>query len=391
MKRPRTVLIGAYYFPPYANVSVFRTTKHCKFLPEFGWNVQVLTVDPRFYGPRVLPSMPSDVSNAKIRRLPYARFPGHLALSKLLFPLWLVLHAAIQRRRIGAVYLCGSPFYPFLFSGLFTGLLDLPTVLDFRDSWSMNHGYDGKERPGITGFIREHLCRIVEHLGIRFATSVVFATSTLRDEYAALFPRFKDKFSTIHNGYDPDEFRGVTPLSVSPGKTLVLAGQFLVYTPEAAQTLMQALKHLPTWHFLYIGNEHEAMRTAAEANDLLDRVTLKPYLPYGEVLRLVAGSDAALLSAGLANGMGTKIFDYLALCKPILCLVPEDSIIVREFGHMKQMIFCHPPHTPQKLKEALVRLFEVESSPISEDVLSGFTRRQASRRLVGLLDSILAK
>jgi len=44
MSRGR-VLIVSYYFPPAGGSGVHRVLKLCKYLPEFGWDVEVLAPD----------------------------------------------------------------------------------------------------------------------------------------------------------------------------------------------------------------------------------------------------------------------------------------------------------------------------------------------------------
>lgn len=40
------VLFVAYYFPPLGGAGVQRTLKFVKYLPEFGWQPHVLTIQP---------------------------------------------------------------------------------------------------------------------------------------------------------------------------------------------------------------------------------------------------------------------------------------------------------------------------------------------------------
>ncbi|NBW93993.1 MAG: group 1 glycosyl transferase, partial [Bacteroidetes bacterium] len=47
-RRPHVVLV-AYYFPPLGGSGVQRVAKWVKYLPEFGWDVTVLTVEPGAY------------------------------------------------------------------------------------------------------------------------------------------------------------------------------------------------------------------------------------------------------------------------------------------------------------------------------------------------------
>ncbi|HRK73277.1 MAG TPA: group 1 glycosyl transferase, partial [Rhodothermales bacterium] len=43
------VLVIAYYFPPMGGSGVQRITKFVKYLTQFGWEPEVLTVEPQGY------------------------------------------------------------------------------------------------------------------------------------------------------------------------------------------------------------------------------------------------------------------------------------------------------------------------------------------------------
>lgn len=376
----------SYYFPPYANVSVVRTTKFCKYLPEYGWKPWVFTVDPRYYQGRVINEVLTEVTDMDVFRLPYFSFPGNTLFLKLMFPLLVFGFVCRYRKRINAVYMSGSPFYPFPMSSLLNGWLKLPTILDFRDSWSINHGYNGRRAQGYVARIRQWFYGLFEKLAIRFASVVIFASSVLQDEYTQLFPVFQDKYHTITNGYDLDDFAGVQPKCLVEKKTLILAGQFHLYTPDAVDYVLQVLKTLPFLHFVYIGGEHEIILNAAIANGVETQVTVLPYQPYLEVLNLLAGADYALVTTGLPNGMGTKIFDYLALSKPTLCLVPQNSIITRQFGELASILICEPPYSADVIKQALERLMVIEVSVTDKAGLASFSRRETTGKLARLFD-----
>ena len=47
--KPRRVLVIAYYFPPMGLSGVQRSLKFVKYLPQFGWQPTVLTVEPWGY------------------------------------------------------------------------------------------------------------------------------------------------------------------------------------------------------------------------------------------------------------------------------------------------------------------------------------------------------
>ena len=50
MTAERRVLLVTYHFPPDPEVGSLRGEKFVKYLPDFGWRPDVLTVEPRCYG-----------------------------------------------------------------------------------------------------------------------------------------------------------------------------------------------------------------------------------------------------------------------------------------------------------------------------------------------------
>lgn len=388
--QPKTLLVIAYYFPPYAAVSSVRSSKFVKYLPTQGWTPWVLTVDPRYYGQRRLeadPRLTTDLAATKIIRAPYLRFPGHVLAMKLLHPLFALGFAWKHRRHLDAVYLCGSPFHPFLLTVPLTGLLRIPTILDFRDSWSINHGYDGQRPATLKARLRETLLGLIERISIRFASRVVFSTARLQEEYTNLFPAWRHRYHTIRNGFDPGDFAQVSPLRSHSGHTLILTGQFHVYTPDAVDALMTCLRSRPDFHFVYVGGEQMIIAEAAHRAGVSCQVTSLPYQPYMQVLNLTAGADVGLVTNGMVNGLGTKIFDYLALGKPTVCLVPTGSVIASEFGTTPTVVISHPPHTPERIAIALMRACDMIGMPTNVDLVR-YDRRESTRQLARLLDDI---
>jgi len=378
----------SYYFPPYANVSTVRTFKHCKYLPKFGWNPHVLTVDERYYKGRVLPLPSFELDELMVSRIPYLSSPLNTFFLKVLFPLIVFFYIYKHRKNIDVVYFSGSPFHPFILSAVLDFFLKKPTVLDFRDSWSINHGFDGKGVDGWLGRVKEWVTGKLEKVAIRFASRVVFATSVLQQEYEELYPDYVWKYQTISNGYDPEDFSDIEPICMTDKSTFILAGQFNIYTPTAVSSLMEALRLLPNVHFIYIGNEAECIQSEAENYSVGHLVTTYPYMPYETVLRYVAGANFTILSNGMRNGMGTKIFDYLALNKPVLCFVPKGSVITQQFSELESVLICEPPYSAASIAEKLGELLALKTLKGSNDIVKEFSRVEASGKLANIFDVV---
>lgn len=384
----KTLLILSFYFPPHYGVKVIRTTKFCKLLPKYGWRPWVLTIDPRYYKNKIMEQAQyiKELKQTAISRAPYIQFPGNFVCVKLFYSILAAIFAIRHKKKIDAVYISGSPFYPFPLTVLLTGVFKIPSVLDFRDSWSINDGYDGQKRNGFKKVLRKIFYGNIERFAVRYASRVVFATSVLQEEYTAIIPGHRHKYLTIPNGIDLDDFADIKPVRISPNKTIIMTGKFAIYTPDAMFEFLKCLKIFPELHFLYIGEEEQIIFDAAKSVGVQQQVTVIPFQPYEKTLQFIAGSEAALLSNGLVNGMGTKIFDYLALHKPIMCLVPKNSVISQKFGKYDSVVISEAPHTYEKIKQCMEKVLAIEDvTPIPID---SFTRQEATRKLSAVLRSI---
>lgn len=385
MKR---VMLGAYYFPPMTGVGCMRAAKFAKYLSRIGWQVSVTSVNSHCYRQAAVDaSLVADMPAVDLARLPCLRGVP-LLLIKLYFPVFVCWRAWKARRELDAVVLFGSPFYPFLWVGLIQRVLGKPVVLDFRDGWSSVHAPQATSfRAGATNAIR----RLIERVATSAACASVFATETLREQYVALFPANGKRFVTITNGYDPEDFTHL--LEDIAGKAsdsdLVVAGKFLFYTPQVGDLLMQTMTTMPDVRLRYFGEEASAFRELAARWGLEKRVKISGPVPYPKVLEAMQSARLCVLSTVGREGLGTKIFDYLALGRPVLCFVPEQSELAARFGHLSSTVFCEPPYTVDTVQNALEHALQAKGVA-PEQALHGFDRLSKAQALGALLEQSVA-
>jgi glycosyltransferase involved in cell wall biosynthesis len=386
----KTALIVSFNFPPLAKISVVRALKFCKYLPNFQWTPWIYTVDPKYYGEALDHEAFQDAKQMQTHRIPYVQMPFARTIVSLLFP-FLALHFILKNRKaIDVVYMVGSPYHPFIISSILTTIIQMPVVLDFRDSWSMNYGFDGKKRNELSLFDRtlHSIYHWIEKLSLQYASVAVFATRYLEQEYIDNHPKYSDKYVTICNGYDEDDFKNITPIiTFENEKSIIICGKFAIYLGDQLSLFFQAVQEIPEVFLIYVGSEHKTMRAMAKDFKVTNRVKVFPFKPYSETLRLLAGCDYGLLSHGMVNGMGTKIFDYLALKKAFLCLVPEGSIITDTFGHLNSMITCKLPLSKESIIQGFRSLICISGSDMSDEV-AFFNRRNATEKLSRLFDRV---
>lgn len=384
----KKVLVAAYYFPPYAEVSGTRVLKFCKYLPRFGWTPLILTVNSNYYKGNVVATSPPEISKMKIIRIPFIFFPGCVFFTKLLYPILIGLTAYKYRKHIHAVYICGSPYYPFFITSWITRVLNISSVLDFRDAWSNNDFLDkdlSMWRRKINSLVRS----TIETVGIKNASAVIFATSYLQHEYSNIYPQHSEKFFTINNGFDKDDLIGIKARRLVSSKSIILTGKIYYYSPQLIVNFLEALKRFPDLTFIYVGNEASIVTELCNKTRVENQVVVKAYLPYLHTLSLISGADYGLVSAPLPNCLGTKIFDYMYLSKPILCFVPEGSQIKKQFGHLPSVFIYEPPYKIGKIERALEELLASNLSPINYNSITGeFSRENNTKRLSLILNDI---
>ncbi len=255
-RRPRGVLLVAYFFPPIGGVASVRLGAHARHLPAAGWRPMVLgaarspyplsdpealgrlpadivvrralTVEPeqlrslvtwaRTLGARLGPTrrlaafrrgglagaavvgggIRSDLAEhpsgiiARVRRL--VAFPDDQAG-------WIPDALRVGRSMIrewspDAIFSSSSPISAHLVAGILARTCRLPWVAEFRDPW-LDNPIAGPVSAGT-----RRLQARVERAIVRRADRVVFVTPSLLAQYAARYPGDADRFELVPNGYE---------------------------------------------------------------------------------------------------------------------------------------------------------------------------------------------
>lgn len=418
--RRRHWLCVAYAFPPINRSGTHRTLGFVKHLTRFGWDATVLTVDPRDdpldeslsceipVGVDVLrtawedpielakrivfsssPS-PRHRDNARLgrddsrcaafttRRSTFSRRHGGFLrqwLSQLMHtpdsrigwigPAVRTGRRVLAERRFDLVYSSSPYMSAHLIALRLARRARLPWVADFRDPWRGNPFREPMCWPA------DGLDALLESLVLRRATRVVCCTPTMTDALRRRVPFVRGKCHTILNGIDREYFKEIRPIRLAPPDCFVLAhcGQF--YGPRSPivwfGALRRALNGRPQLtgklRLLLIGPDHYDGRPlsawAAEAH-VGDSVTIVKQQPHAKSLRYLAGSDALVLAGAAGPGaelqVPNKLFEYLALRKPIIAACAPNSPMIRILREARAEALTCAPHDEHVLAEAVVQL-----------------------------------
>jgi glycosyltransferase involved in cell wall biosynthesis len=335
----------AFHFPPCAGTSgVHRAAKFAKYLPGYGWSPVVLTAGARAY-PAVEPGSEQDLHSITVARAPALDAARHLAIAgryarlSALPDRWVTwwisavpLGLRLVRRFKPAVLWSTFPIATaHLVALTLHRLTGLPWVADFRDPMTEE---DFPADP-----LLRRILRWVEGQTVCRAQRSVFTASSACELYRRRYAGIAaERFVTIPNGYDEEDFAGLSvrseprPDSARPLR-LLHAGH--IYRQErdprgffeALASLKRSLAIGPeTLRVDLLGPSDEAHLAAMlHELDLDDIVQIRPPVPHRRALRECAAADALLLFQGPScnRQIPAKVYEYLRIGRPILAVTDD--------------------------------------------------------------------
>jgi glycosyltransferase involved in cell wall biosynthesis len=366
------LLIINYLFPPAGGIGVQRALSLAKYLPQFGFEVHVLSAGNAgapVYDPRLLEQVPPSVTlhRSFTPELSFALQhklwgmispPGKTAapaapgkagkswksslattIKNLLSPdpqvVWVPFairkaRQIIRKHGIEAVLVTVPPFSTLLASNaLKRAFPHVKLITDFRDEWL---SFYLKDFSFHTGDYNRRRSEQIERETVELSDLVVAVTPTSLAEIRNRYPEVPDRrFACVHNGYDPEQFAAFQGRTHGSGK-VVVTHMGTVYKTASPRFYLDALDAMPEAirsrvETRFIG------RVSDEERRLLDGrksdVRLLGFMSQSEALRRTEETDYLVLTMTNDISLPGKLFEYLAMRKPILALTPAHGEVAR--------------------------------------------------------------
>jgi glycosyltransferase involved in cell wall biosynthesis len=422
----RKVLFIANRFHPSPRVGARRLTKFAKFLPEYGWQPIVLTAttsqgEPsqdrgvyrlpalnldRVYdwGRRIIPPRrwsPSTSTTSNAQTVS-AKLPGGRSriLNRWLFipdehvfwalgAAWVGLRLA-KANQVKAICSTAPPFSSHLAAWWIARCLHLPWVADFRDPWLAN-----------PDLIYPTSCH--RWLNARLESAIIHAADCItnisphmqQDFVSRYLDRSPDTFLTIYNGFDPDDFMGIRRERPQQKRVRILHnGTFSgSRTPVPfLESLVQLRDNrlLEDIEVYFVGASQHVIHTLIDVFALTPLVTILEYMPHRQSLQHLLDADLLLLVSS-GDAMTSKVFEYLAVQKPILAVVDPQGAAAQLIKEAKAGIVVDH-HSPAAIADGLVRLIQsirAGNAPSAEpEFVAQFDYKVLTRQLARCFDEI---
>jgi glycosyltransferase involved in cell wall biosynthesis len=245
---------------------------------------------------------------------------------------------------------------------------------------------------------RQWLDRKIEEWCARPAKGVV----TVSDPWAADYRRRWEKPVTVaYNGFDPDDVAGLDDVEIPESDKLKILYTGIIY-PErrdpsplfAALAKMDA--HREKISVEFYGPNVAQLGSAVREYGQQDIVSLRPGIPFSEVLKLQRQADVLLLlqwnnplEAGNVPG---KLFEYLAARRPVLGIGFEQGVPARILSDRGAgRVLNDPEEIATYLSEILDQKTRNGRIPLlPESVKAGLSRPEQYGEIVNLFQDVAA-
>tara|TARA_Y100001935_G_scaffold255673_1_gene271482 strand:+ start:44299 stop:45588 length:1290 start_codon:yes stop_codon:yes gene_type:complete len=379
LEKKKKILIITYYWPPSGGAGVQRWVKFCKYLPDFGYEPIVLTVENGTYpltDTSLLDQIPADTKVYRSKSIePYSLF-GKITgksseevstpatafttekeslLKKI--GVWIRANLFIPDARIGWIpdtlkkakeLLTSYDIDTFITTGppnsthvtgtkLKESFPEAKWIMDMRDPWSKIFFNETLPRSFPASWFDEYL----EKKALSLADEVIVVSKNMADLERTIFER---SYQIIPNGFDHEDFR-VSGREKSEKFSIKYVGSMteaaIPYAFfHAVSKLSPVLKSKLEIHFY--GSFNDKVKQMISKYGLSDLVSFHGYIPHLEAKNEMQSADLLLLVIPQTTNneliLTGKLFDYIGSQSPILYIGPipgdaADIIKEAQVGH----------------------------------------------------------
>jgi len=423
----KKVLIITYYWPPSGGAGVQRWLKFAKYLPEFGWQPIILTVDPKYATyPQRDESLSSEVDSNCIvyttksfelynlyklisgkKEVPYGGFANESKetsfqkISKFLRGNFLLpdprkgwnkfaLKKAgelIRQFNIETVVTTSPPHSTQLIGLKLKQKFNIRWIADLRDPWTDIYYYNQFKHTALALNVdKRYELKVIENADMLITVSQDVKRIFAEKSKLAI----AEKTVVIPNGYDEEDFR-INNISAESKKVITYTGT--ISEAYDVSGLLSALTKLPEdlkseILIRFVGKVPPSI--AQKFNSIGIETELTGYVDHSKSIEYLLRSNMLLLvipkvknNQGILTG---KFFEYLASQKPILAIGPTDG----DLNRIIQETQCGRLYDYTDTDGINLFIQENLNQPkVNPDVkgVNRYSRKELTRTISGLLEA----
>ena len=384
----KKILIITYYFYPSDLIGAKRTSYLANFLSNKGLDVTVLKADNENYYNRIDNNLYVN-SNIKIYNVNnIIKLKSFKESIFWFFSYKKEIQRLIIKEDYDLLYFNGDPFFYFSLGNYFFKKYNIDYILDFRDIWVNGFKTESNWKGNIVQFFK----RYFEKKAIKTAKIVFHCTEARTKIYHNHYKKFDNvKFMTVFNGFDESKLPELENKYVKKKDNFKIGifGKFYYYDSEHSLILINAIKELKKImkiKIYHIGTNEDDLIKLVKKNNLEENFEFLGYKNYTEGLKILNTMDFLILNNRADYELGTKIYDYFFINKPILSFITPNSEIWKLLSKFHNTFLIQ---TPEDFISAINYLKKVEDyTVINKSEIKKFSRKYQMEYLYSILKSL---
>jgi len=361
----KKVLIISYYWPPSGGAGVQRWLKFAKYLPDFGWEPILLTVDPNIASyPQLDESLLEDAKGIETHRtktfelyniyskmkkdkqIPYGGFSNEgnptifqkfmrFVRGNFFIPdprkgwnKYALVEAKrlINKYNINTVITTSPPHSTQLIGLQLKKKLGINWIADLRDPWIDIYYYHK--------FYPTKLARSIdknyEIEVIQNCDYLITVSPGIRADFIKTYG-FESKIKVLTNGFDTSDFPDEIFKGIKLRKEVLFTGTMTADYPM--QEVLELAKNNADYPFRFVGNVASEFVDLVKESGLSDQFIFQKSISHDAIIKEMVHAELLLIfipridkNEGLLSG---KLFEYLGSRRPIVCIGPENGDVAK--------------------------------------------------------------
>jgi len=367
------ILLINHAYPPDEGVETLRVSKFAKYLNEIGYDIHVLSRlnNNKYKYPK------DNLYLESITRTNIQSWPKILVKSKefrWIKPLMTKALDLIESKNIDVVLHSAPHFIPLAAAIPINKTVDVSYIIDLRDPWTVGPSLSGD---GLKGGLYKRLSKSIEPIVFSKSDAIILNNNRMENIYSEKYPMFCDKFHTITNGFDPDDFDNITPTE-NKGFEIIYPGKFYSDMNLFFEVLQSFGKRHDNVLFSHFGCEDtknvNKIKINSDKLEITNLIRFNGYVPREEVLSSIMTANIGLIETRIQDPthIPMKTYDYIGSNTPILA-VDDGNGALRDLLNPFPNGYVVSRDNKEQIYQVLERVYHSEHEKLNTDQMRNYS------------------
>ena len=337
------ILIISPAYPPFSGVGAIRMNSLSQMLRDNNFRVTIVRNNPKSWPEYMLKGLiPYNIEIIDVDIKSQDSF--YICMKKYKN----ALSSLLELRKFDLAIFSGGPFYTFTAATYVKIKHNLKYIVEFRDLWVYNYRKSSKRSilNTIKLIIFKILAIYIEYKTIVNATNIILSCKGDLELMRQFYRKHEHKMSVIYNGINESFKMKDEKITINKKKNVIaIFGKFSYYAPELAGKFLNSVNRLNQEGFniqiLHIGEMEEYIINFIN-NSQLHNINYNNtgFMNYDEGIELLNSANIFLLIENHPHGLGTKVYDYIRLNKPIIGIIKDGDELVEFISNFSNSFVC---------------------------------------------------